>query len=826
MDSSIGIRTKNEYTENRPKRGITDALQDMIVLVMLLAGVCGQLLKWTQISGMRNIHMWWVLLVAVLATVILTYVTGKRMAGYLSGPVIALIAVLVHGAGSVYYGFFGIINYMISWWNVSREDAVKLVMEEQITQEDVRVCVMVIGLIMIPVLWNIVIHRRVFVGILLILACVVPGLVVQSVSVAACGAFMAGWFGLLMMGKASAPGMRGVVWQTVVSAVCVCAAVMAGSGKMDAAVELKEEADIAVKHFRYGQDTLPEGDISKADGLLDGDDPVLEITTQQMKDIYLRGFVGSRYMDGRWTELADASYGGDRDGMMSWLGDRGFLVQDQYSQYDQIDTVDEDPGNAMTVKNVGANRKYIYAPYSADIPDGVKVAINEDTNYISSGLMGARSYSFVDWSGDRPGELLYADSWVNDPETEEQKQYVEAESVYSDFVYDSYLDVDSDMADLIEKVFSENAAAADPDTAGDIGDRSADGNTENAWESADTIYSVTEQIRNVLKSTTVYAESPDMPTDGADPIKWFLTGSGQGNSVLYASTAVMAFRCKGIPARYVEGYRVSGDRNMVKPDGRDIRDINAAYDNRPGEADPEKITLTNKNSHAWVEVYLDGVGWIPVDVTPGFYYDTYTLLQMVKKPQNINESAASNDSSNMSSQLDENSEQPSSGSRKDDEKTPVRISLDILAILILLAVLAFVVLEVRHFVRRMTAEKRYRRLTDDGKTRALCTFITSLMSVYGCDSRPGWNSAKADDFLVNELSASGTDKNPDGEPQDMPQFFEGEYDKISSIMEKYIYGQQELTAGEIRTLYVFAEKLYEARKTRKMKIRLKLRYGM
>ncbi len=39
-----------------------------------------------------------------------------------------------------------------------------------------------------------------------------------------------------------------------------------------------------------------------------------------------------------------------------------------------------------------------------------------------------------------------------------------------------------------------------------------------------------------------------------DPVVWFLTEKKEGNSMLYASTAVEAFRAHGIPARYAEGY--------------------------------------------------------------------------------------------------------------------------------------------------------------------------------------------------------------------------------------------------------------------------------
>lgn len=81
--------------------------------------------------------------------------------------------------------------------------------------------------------------------------------------------------------------------------------------------------------------------------------------------------------------------------------------------------------------------------------------------------------------------------------------------------------------------------------------------------------------------------------------------------MLYASAAVESFRTHGIPARYVEGYYLSDNQIAQSDDGHELL---------PGE-----------DMHAWAEVYFDGVGWLPVDVTPGYYYDTAELRTVIWK---------------------------------------------------------------------------------------------------------------------------------------------------------------------------------------------------
>lgn len=57
-------------------------------------------------------------------------------------------------------------------------------------------------------------------------------------------------------------------------------------------------------------------------------------------------------------------------------------------------------------------------------------------------------------------------------------------------------------------------------------------------------------------------------------------------------------RAAGVPARYVEGY-------VVRPED---------FSRKDGK--PETVEIKDKASHAWVEIYVDGVGWIPYELTP------------------------------------------------------------------------------------------------------------------------------------------------------------------------------------------------------------------
>ncbi len=72
-----------------------------------------------------------------------------------------------------------------------------------------------------------------------------------------------------------------------------------------------------------------------------------------------------------------------------------------------------------------------------------------------------------------------------------------------------------------------------------------------------------------------------------------------GYCIHFATAGVMMFRSMGIPARYAEGYFVSSD-DMVKKE----------------EADYE-YEIKDSSAHAWVEIYMKGIGWVPIEVTPG-----------------------------------------------------------------------------------------------------------------------------------------------------------------------------------------------------------------
>lgn len=99
-------------------------------------------------------------------------------------------------------------------------------------------------------------------------------------------------------------------------------------------------------------------------------------------------------------------------------------------------------------------------------------------------------------------------------------------------------------------------------------------------------------VRHVSQRAAYDLKTPRMPAAGTDFARWFLEESKSGYCVHFATAATVLLRAAGVPCRYVTGYLVDARADQT-------------------------VTVQQKNAHAWVECYIDGTGWIPLEPTPG-----------------------------------------------------------------------------------------------------------------------------------------------------------------------------------------------------------------
>ncbi len=122
----------------------------------------------------------------------------------------------------------------------------------------------------------------------------------------------------------------------------------------------------------------------------------------------------------------------------------------------------------------------------------------------------------------------------------------------------------------------------------------------DAWlADDDPVIEAVRAVQKYLSQTKIYTMNPQMSDryqnydHEKDSIYNFLFNTGEGYCVQFSSTAALLLRSLGIETRYVTGY------SSRSPDSNGNRYI---YDS---------------NSHAWCEVYIDGIGWLPFEMTYG-----------------------------------------------------------------------------------------------------------------------------------------------------------------------------------------------------------------
>lgn len=689
----------------------------------------------------------------------------------------ALILLVPWPAAFVLTGFHGYfeglkawINLMITQWNKVHEDSIAL-LSGNIVQHDLWASTVVIALLCGEVTYFLVVLRKYWLCALYCLLWVMVQLFSGAFSSAACIGLFVPVVAVYISNQRPEMTHRGVLWVAGLTAVLVICAAALPQEDMLSMAKAKSALELSIRNMRYGQPTLPEGHVDEAARLKANENEMFTVTSEQEKNLYLKGYSGGRYMDGCWKPLSNADYGGEYSGMLKWLAKLNFHPLTQAAEYYALSDAEQEDipeTNELQMNVTGAYRYPVYAPASLYQVKGRHAKYKKDTEMVSKGIVGARHYTLDEISNAKPSELMIAQDWVSDPQNEDQEQYVQAEAVYREFVYDHYLTVDADLAETVQHIFWDDYD-----------------------ETNDGIYSAVCQIRNKLEGTVFYTYEPKKPPQGEDPILWFLTQSHEGNAVLYASAAVEALRAHGIPARYAEGYYVSDTDFQKSQDG--------------------SAAVTGLNAHAWVEIYFDGIGWLPVEFTPGYYYDTVTLRQMISTSNVIRKTAAVEDDPNRADPLSTAGEQGGGQPSKAVEvvKDAAAIVLGIVVIFILLVIIFIIALELHRIVIIRRKGKYLKNAGQEERVMEIEKRIFLMMNFRGIEARLGWETEKTDQCLAERFEWAKP----------------GDYVRVCSILEKAVYGGYELEAYEMRTLHYFVEKISAADTADDWKIRIKMRYA-
>lgn len=334
----------------------------------------------------------------------------------------------------------------------------------------------------------------------------------------------------------------------------------------------------AINHGKLGE----FGDISF------DDETVLQVTMPKSGEtVYLRGFVGSVYTGRSWEELP-ASRLRELNEITDNFTLNGLspLLLDSYNLKYSRDVTSPSsslPQYSFAVKNVSASRDYLYMPYNL-VPESVsRYAIQNDSSF--SG--GEDSYigQYYDPVNYYSYQNLFRKKWSI------PASIAADEAAYRQFVYENYMDVPASFSP--EDIFNENYYQYI--TAEEI-------MTGKSTLDEMTVFNrKLYYIKNWLKNNCEYSLSAGKLPIGEDFINYFIENK-KGSCSHFASTAAIMCRYAGIPARYVEGY-------IIKP-----KDF--PYGTQTGQS--ATVDITDTRGHAWVEIYIDGFGWYPVEFTSGY----------------------------------------------------------------------------------------------------------------------------------------------------------------------------------------------------------------
>lgn len=311
--------------------------------------------------------------------------------------------------------------------------------------------------------------------------------------------------------------------------------------------------------------------------------------------IYIKSYIGTEYTGDSWEKIS-----GDKEELLlSFCEEQGITLDELYEiQYRILGSeayiVEYEPvmDYEYSVRTLDNKDKKCYWPYFAT----VDMEMSQDGIYDNNGNYYKKQYFSVKgfelpspnqiasiretWH-DYPVELMF----LSGQDTQIWKD-IQILYKYQKCVESVYLDIPESFENIAEEIRTSTYYY---------------NNVEYMLDGSSRVYKeigyqpYIETVRKYLSDCT-YTLSPGRLESGEDFVLKFLTETKKGYCSHFASAGVLLFRSLGVPARYVEGYAVNND-------------------NVAGGT----VTVLDSSAHAWVEIFAEGIGWVPVEVTPSSY---------------------------------------------------------------------------------------------------------------------------------------------------------------------------------------------------------------
>ena len=237
----------------------------------------------------------------------------------------------------------------------------------------------------------------------------------------------------------------------------------------------------------------------------------------------------------------------------------------------------------------------------------------------------------------------------------------------------------------------------------------ADAYLKDLLKDADTDYDKLSRIEAALSEMTYTWQPGEIPAEvdsEEEYLDYFLFDKKEGYCVHYATAFVLMARSQGIPARMVQGFRVNAKGGVT-------------------------LSVKSDTGHAWAEAYLEGIGWLTFDPTPGERHNLYWLSAEERSQY----ASSSNDKAKNKNEKTEDEWNPETEPKKESKPFDFRFVYIPLAAVVLFVLLFFV-------FDRIIRAAAFKRLPDEEKFLSVCRKNFRILAALGYPMEQGETPAE------------------------------------------------------------------------------------